>query len=139
MSRLCDNTPPLPLPRRDPNAIDIEPVWVPPLLNGFSPSPSPLYPPPVLGPPALYVICPPLPPYNSLSYPSLGCTFPSGCAVFLSNTFSSALLYLWFLSNLIALSCHSPMVVGSSFASASLLLIALFNSLLNSSMRDLLS
>jgi len=63
--------------------------------------------------------------------------FLPGCATFLSNTLSFALLCLWFLSNLTALSCHSPIVVGGSSASANFLLIAPFNPFLNSSMRSL--
>ena len=107
----------------------LEPIWVPPLLNIF-PSPPPLYLPPVL-----YVICPPLPPYDPLP---LGCAFPSGYAVFLPNILSSILLCLWFLSSLTILSCCSPMVVSSSSASASFLLILPFNPLLNSLIRGLL-
>ena len=107
------------------------PVWFPPLLNIFS---SSLFS-PVCGAPTYQVICPPFPPYDPPLYPPLGCAFPPRRATFLPNIFSSALLCLWFLSNLTALSCHSPIVVGSSSALASFLLIALFNPLLNSSMR----
>ena len=86
-------------------------------------------------PPSLHVIYPPLSPYDPLLNPSLGYAFPCGHTIFLPNILSSALLCLWFLSNLTALSCHSSIVLGGLSASANFFLSTLLNSLLNSSMR----
>ena len=79
---------------------------------------------------ALYVICPPLSPYDPPSYSSFGCAFLAGYTTFLPNNLFFALLCLWFLFSLTVLSCYSLIVVGGLSASASFLLIVPFNPLL---------
>ena len=114
-------------------SVDIHHIWVSPWTHliffliwhtWFSSSISPT------GVFALYVICPPLPPYDPPLYSSFGCAFLAGCTTFLSNNLFSAFLCLWFLSSLTVLSCYSLMVVGGLSASASFLLIVPFNPLL---------
>ena len=87
--------------------------------------------------PVFYMICPPLPLYNSLPNSPLCCIFSKECAMFLFNIFS-ALFCLWFLSNLTDHFCHYSIELEELSASANFLLIPLFNPLLNSSMRGYL-
>jgi len=54
-------------------------------------------------------------------------TICNRCTAFLPSILCSALLCLWFLSNLTALSCHSPMVDGGSSASANFVMIDLIS------------
>ena len=91
--------------------------------------------PPLYWSSSLYMICSPLLLYDPPPNPPLGYVFPCGYIVFLPNIRSSALLYLWFLSSLTALSCHSSIVLGGLSASANFFLISPFSPLLNSSMR----
>ena len=76
-----------------------------------------------------------LPLYDSPPNPPLFCAYPNGHAVFLPNILFSTLLCLWFLFNLTNLFYHSSIELEGLSASANLLLILLFNPLLNSSMR----
>ena len=61
--------------------------------------------------------------------------FPDKHAIFLSNILSSALLCLWFLSNLTTLFCYFLIVQRELFAFANFLLIPSLNPLLNFSIR----
>jgi len=77
--------------------------------------------------------------YDPFPNLSLCYVFFNRCTIFLPNILSSALLCLWFLFNLTNLFYHSSIELGGLSASINLLLILLFNSLLNSSMKGCLS
>ena len=68
--------------------------------------------------------------------PPCGVLVPWDCAI-PAITLSSDLLYLVFLSNLTACSCHSVIILGRDSTSANFLLIVLFSPLLNSSINAL--